>query len=73
MVLYAFTLFGFVHILLRPSTGYVADTRESPTVVVVGLFIAFGIFSVAFWAYFRFRSPRPRASDPRESQYELAG
>ena len=63
VLLYAFALFAFVHILLRPSTGYVADTRESPTVVVVGLFIAFGLISVAFWAYFQFRSPRARAKE----------
>ena len=56
--LYAAALFAFVHILLRPSTGYVADTSRSPTVVVVGLFVAFGIFSFAFWAYFQYRSPR---------------
>jgi hypothetical protein len=56
--LYAAALFAFVHILLRPSTGYVADTSRSPTVVVVGLFVAFGLFSFTFWAYFQYRSPR---------------
>jgi hypothetical protein len=58
MVLFVLTQLAFVHILLRPGTGYVADTRRSPTTVVVGLFVAFAVFSVAFWAYFRFRAPR---------------
>ena len=63
LVLFAMTQLAFVHILLRPSTGYVADTRQSPTVVVVGLFVAFALFSVAFWAYFRYRAPRAPAED----------
>ncbi|MDQ4070270.1 MAG: hypothetical protein M3203_12500, partial [Actinomycetota bacterium] len=58
-VLYFVTLFAFIHILLRPGTGYVSDTTRSPTVVVVGLFVAFAVFSFAFWGYFRFRTPRP--------------
>lgn len=61
--LYAFTLFAFVHILLRPGTGYVSDTSRSPTVVVVGLFVGFAVFSFGFWGYFRFRSPRPSDKD----------
>ena len=39
--LYAVTLLAFVHILLRPSTGYVSNTSVSPPNVVVGLFVAF--------------------------------
>lgn len=54
-VLYGLTLFAFVHIMLRPSTGYVADTRVVPLVVAIGLFVGFGVFSFAFWGYFRFR------------------
>jgi hypothetical protein len=60
-LLYAVTLFAFVHILLRPGTGYVSDSSRSPTVVVVVLFVAFAVFSFAFWGYFRFRAPRPKA------------
>jgi hypothetical protein len=58
--LYVFTLFAFVHILLRPGTGYVSDTSRSPTVVVVVLFVTFAAISFAFWGYFRFRAPRPQ-------------
>ena len=56
--LYAVTLLAFVHILLRPSTGYVSNTSVSPTNVVIGLFVGFAVFSFAFWGYFRFRPSR---------------
>jgi hypothetical protein len=54
--LYGLTLLAFVHILLRPSTGYVSNTSVSPPYVVVGLFVAFALFSFGFWGYFRLRS-----------------
>jgi hypothetical protein len=57
-VLFVLTQIAFVHILLRPGTGYVADTSRSPTVVVVGLFVAFAVISVGFWGYFRYRDAR---------------
>ena len=55
-VLYGVTLLAFVHILLRPSTGYVSNTSVSPPNVVIGLFVGFAVFSFAFWGYFRFRT-----------------
>jgi hypothetical protein len=51
--------FGFVHILLRPDSGYVASTSSRTT--VIGLFIVFGVLSLGFWAYFRFRPARAPA------------
>ena len=62
--LYGLTLLAFVHILLRPSTGYVADTSVSPPLVAFGLFAGFAVFSFAFWGYFRFRRPPPATADP---------
>jgi hypothetical protein len=53
--LYGLTLLAFVHILLRRGSGYVSNTSVSPPYVVVGLFVAFAVFSFAFWGYFRFR------------------
>jgi hypothetical protein len=64
MVLFALTQLAFVHILLRPNTGYVADTSHSPTAIVIALFAAFAVFSVAFWAYFRFRTPEHAEEEP---------
>jgi hypothetical protein len=56
--LFASGLFAFVHILLQPSSGYVGHTQSGQKWVVMGLFVGFGIFSIAFWAYFRFRPAR---------------
>ncbi|HEX3711692.1 MAG TPA: FGLLP motif-containing membrane protein, partial [Trebonia sp.] len=72
-VLFALCAFAFVHILLRPDSGYVAASSSRWT--VVALFVGFGILSVGFWAYFRFRPARPPASrSPQpERQPELVG
>jgi hypothetical protein len=49
---------GVVHLLLRPGGGYLNHSGNTPIFTVVGLFLAFGLASVSFWAYFRFRKPR---------------
>jgi hypothetical protein len=64
VALFALTQLAFVHILLRPNTGYVADTTHSPTTIVIALFAGFAVFSLAFWAYFRFRSDRATDDEP---------
>jgi hypothetical protein len=56
--LFASGLFAFVHILLQPSSGYVGHTQSNRKWVVIALFVGFGLFSIAFWAYFRFRPAR---------------
>lgn len=53
--LFALTLFAFLHLLLNPASGYIGWSKEIPALLVVGLFAGFSIFSVSFWAYFRFR------------------
>ena len=50
--------FSFVHILLTPQSGYLGSTQTSPLLAAVILFAGFGLFSVAFWAYFRYRPSR---------------
>ena len=57
-VLFLTAAFAFVHILLTPRSGYLGDTHISPLLAAVILFVAFGAFSIAFWAYFRFRPTR---------------
>lgn len=52
-------LLGFLHILIGPGSGYLADTTRSSFLTVVGLLISFGLASVAFWAWFRFRPEPP--------------
>ena len=57
-VLFLVAAFLFVFIMLEPSAGYLGSTRVSPLIPAVILFAVFGLASVAFWAYFRFR-PEP--------------
>ena len=47
--------FAFWHVLVNPTSGYLADSSRTPLVTIVGLLIFFSLGSVAFWAYFRFR------------------
>jgi hypothetical protein len=53
--------FGFCHVLLDPRSGYLADQTRTSFVTVLALLIVFGVGSVAFWAWFRYR-PRPHAA-----------
>lgn len=53
-------LFAFVHVLLRPGSGYVGADSGGSALAVVILFVAFALGSLLFWAYFRFRPPRTR-------------
>jgi hypothetical protein len=52
VALFAIGSFGFLHVLLHPEDEY---TGSVTTMIV--LFVAFTAVSVAFWAYFRRRSP----------------
>jgi hypothetical protein len=54
-VLLGLATFGFCHILLNPSSGYLADTTRTSLFTVVWLLVGFASISVLFWAYFRFR------------------
>ncbi|MEA2621842.1 MAG: hypothetical protein QOH61_752 [Chloroflexota bacterium] len=55
--------FGFCHVLLNPRSGYLADTTAASLATVVGLLVFFGLGSVLFWAWFRYRD-RPRGRPP---------
>src|SRR5205085_1862864 len=71
VALYGLALLAFVHILLRPGTGYVSDTSVSPPSVVIGLFVGFAVFSFAFWGWFRFRrSSEAVVGEPLPDQVE---
>ena len=60
-VLYGVGLFGFLFILLNPANGYMPAAGGVPFALALGLFIAFGIVSVLFWGFFRFRPKRRSA------------
>ncbi len=54
-VLFGIGVFAFLHVLVNPSSGYLADTERAPLVTIVALLVAFGVVSVGLWAWFRFR------------------
>jgi hypothetical protein len=60
LVLIGVGVFGFAHVLLNPAAGagYMADTTRTSFFTLLALLAAFGLASVLFWAWFRFR-PRP--------------
>jgi hypothetical protein len=55
------TTFVFVHVLLVPESGYLGRSTTVSATVTMALFGAFGLGSVLFWAWFRFR-PDPAGS-----------
>lgn len=59
MAILGLAAFAFFHILLNPTSGYLAEAERGSMVTVIGLLAAFGLGSVLFWAYFRFRPARP--------------
>jgi hypothetical protein len=52
---YALGLFAFVWIILNPKNGFAHATDQAGFVTAAVLFVAFGLVSILFWAYFRFR------------------
>lgn len=53
--LFSLALFVLIYVLLQPGTGYVHHTGQASFIGAVVLFVAFGLFSILFWSYFRFR------------------
>jgi hypothetical protein len=51
-------LVGFWHILVNPSTGYLADSSRTPLLTIVALLALFGLGSVSFWGAFELRRRR---------------
>jgi hypothetical protein len=47
--------FGFMHVLLNPTSGYLGDTTRTSFATMIVLLIGFGVASVLFWAWFRLR------------------
>jgi hypothetical protein len=61
-VLFGVSVFAFIHILIGPTSGYVADLSPAAFVAALGVFAAFGALSIGTWLYFRFRRPEPEAA-----------
>jgi hypothetical protein len=62
------TVYLFVHVLLVPESGYLGRSTTATATVTIVLFVAFGVASCLFWAWFRFR-PDP-AQPPVEPPLE---
>jgi hypothetical protein len=54
-------IFAFLHILVGPQAGYLAELDPAGLIIACAAFVAFGTFSVLFWAYFRYRPARAAA------------
>jgi hypothetical protein len=59
-LLFGASLFAFFHILIGPTSGYLSTLTAPAWLAALGVFTAFGVFTVLFWAWFRFR-PAPAA------------
>jgi hypothetical protein len=57
-VLFFVGLFATFEILLAPGSGYVGQASGGVKIAVMALYAFFGLGSVGFWAYFRYRPPR---------------
>jgi hypothetical protein len=64
LALWGTGVFLFVHTLLHPQSGLYGTSSRASLFSVLVLFVAFGVFSALFWAYFRYRRPRPPAELP---------
>ena len=68
-VLYAIGVFGFLFIILNPENGFLDTSQQGSSGTAAALFIGFGLVSVLFWAWFRFRrgpadTPNHAAGEP---------
>jgi hypothetical protein len=62
-VLFGVSLFAFFHILIGPTSGYLSSLTAPAWLAALGVFAAFGAFTILFWAWFRFRSSSVEESE----------
>ena len=55
-LLFGLSVFAFIHLLIGPTSGYVADLAPEAFMAALGIFAAFGALSIGTWAFFRFRA-----------------
>ena len=56
--------------MLHPEQGYYGSSKDASLVSVLILFIGFGLFSVLFWGYFRYRHIWRHTADEPEGAVE---
>ena len=64
--LYAPGLLAFWLVLMNPGNGLADSSHPAPFLTAALLFVAFGLGSLAFWAWFRFRPAEPPGPAPSE-------
>jgi hypothetical protein len=57
-VLFGLGVFAFVHVLIGPQSGYLAELAPAGLVAALIVFAAFALLSFGVWGYFRFRPSR---------------
>ncbi|MEO5704142.1 MAG: FGLLP motif-containing membrane protein [Candidatus Limnocylindrales bacterium] len=57
-LLFGVSVFGFIHLLIGPTSGYVSELSPGAFIAALGVFAVFGALSILTWGYFRFR-PQP--------------
>lgn len=63
-ILFGLSVFAFVHLLIGPTSGHVSDLSPGAFIGGARRVAAFGILSIATWAYFRFRAKPEAAVEP---------
>jgi hypothetical protein len=54
-LLFGLSVFAFLHILIGPTSGYVAELSPDAFAAALGVFALFGALSIGTWLYFRVR------------------
>lgn len=61
-LLFGGAAFAFFHILIGPTSGYLAELSFAGWMAALGVFLAFGVITLVFWGWFRFR-PAPAEAE----------
>jgi hypothetical protein len=61
IVIWGLSVLAFFHALVNPQSGYLVDSALVPVATTIGLLVAFTLFSLALWGFFRLRQRRPIA------------
>lgn len=70
--MFAVVLFPVVHIMFRNGQHTLVADGVHP-LVIIALTVAFALFTVCFWGYFRFRPERPRPPAGDQMQWQASG
>ncbi|HUP26075.1 MAG TPA: FGLLP motif-containing membrane protein [Candidatus Limnocylindrales bacterium] len=62
LVIYSLGMSLFVYTLIHPGQNFYGTSDKTTLRAVLTLFIGFGVFSLIFWGYFRYRPARTQSS-----------